>query len=216
MTRAPTIPICARPDTPLAIIAPSLASKKKGFFALDPRLVEKRAKKNTVYVGKAIDFCVDDVILPNGRKGTREYLDHPGAVAVVPVLANGKLVLVRQYRYPVEEVTLEVPAGKFDKGSTESVRECLERELKEETGYTARKISHLIDFWPTCAFANEVIRMFVAQGLEPGELDPDEDEFIEKVELPLKTVLAMIKDGRIRDSKTMIAVLAYARWKAKK
>lgn len=188
-----------------------MAPKKNDFFDLDPRLVEKRAKKNTVYVGKAIDFCVDEVILPNGGKATREYLDHPGAVAVVPVLPDGKIVLVRQYRYPVEEVTLEIPAGKFDKGSKESVRECLVRELKEETGYTAEKIEPLVDFWPTCAFANEVIKMFTAEGLTPGELDPDEDEFIEKVELPLKDVLAMIEDGRIKDSKTMIAVMAYAR-----
>jgi len=192
-----------------------LPSKKNDFFGLDPRLVEKRVRKNTVYVGKALDFCVDDVELPNGKRATREYLDHPGAVAVVPVLADGKIVLVRQYRYPVGEVTLEVPAGKFDKGSKESVRECLERELREETGYTATKIAPLIDFWPTCAFANEVIRMFVAEGLKPGELSPDEDEFIEKVELPLETVLDMIQDGRIKDSKTMIAVLAYARWARK-
>jgi ADP-ribose pyrophosphatase len=188
-----------------------VAPKKNDFFALDARLVEKRVKKNTVYVGKAIDFCVDDVELPNGGRATREYLDHPGAVAVVPVLPGGKIVLVRQYRYPVEEVTLEVPAGKFEKGSKESVRECLERELREETGYTAAKLEHLVDFWPTCAFANEVIRMYVAEDLTPGEVDPDEDEFIEKVELPLEDVLEMIADGRIKDSKTMIAVLAYAR-----
>lgn len=189
--------------------------KKNDFFALDPRLVEKRVKKNTVYRGKAIDFCVDDVELPDGGKATREYLDHPGAVAVVPVLENGDVVLVRQYRYPVEEVTLEIPAGKFEKGSKERPLDCAKRELKEETGYTSKKISHLIDYWPTCAFANEVIRMYVAEDLTPGELSPDEDEFIEKVELPLSEALALIEAGRIKDSKTLIALLSYAR-RAKK
>lgn len=192
-----------------------MAPKKDDFFALDPRLVEKRVKKNTVYVGKAVDFCVDDVSLPNGGRATREYLDHPGAVAAVPVLPDGRIVLVRQYRYPVEEVTLEIPAGKFDKGSTESADACLRRELKEETGYTSKKVRHLIDYWPTPAFANEVIRIFVAEDLTPGELSPDEDEFIEKVELPLEQALELMREGKIKDSKTLVALLAYARWTAK-
>lgn len=189
-----------------------MTPKKIDFFALDPRLVEKRVKKNTVYVGKALDFCVDDVELPDGARATREYLDHPGAVGVVPILPGGVVVLVRQYRYPVGEVTLEIPAGKFDKGSTESALACAARELKEETGYTAETIKPLIEYWPTPAFANEVIKMFVAEGLTPGALSPDEDEFIEKVELPLDEALELIRAGRVKDSKTMVALLAYARW----
>src|SRR5687767_6090617 len=110
----------------------------KELFAADPKLVEKRLRKNTVYKGKMVDWCCDDVELPNGGKATREYMDHPGAVGVVPVLPNGDIVLVRQYRYPVDEVTLELPAGKLDRG--EQALECVERELAEETGYTAGKI----------------------------------------------------------------------------
>ncbi len=188
------------------------APKKPDFFAPDPRLVEKRVKKNTVYVGRAIDFCVDDVELPDGGKATREYLDHPGAVGVVPLLPNGHVVLVRQYRYPVEEVTLELPAGKFDKGSTEKVLECVRRELREETGYTAKKITPLLQYWPTCAFANELLHLFVAEDLTPGELDPDEDEFIEKVELPFEEALELVRSSRIKDSKTIIGLLAAELW----
>jgi ADP-ribose pyrophosphatase len=189
-----------------------MAPKKPDFFAPDPRLVEKRVRKNRVYEGKALDFCVDDVELPDGGKATREYLDHPGAVGVVPLLPNGDVVLVRQYRYPVEEVTLELPAGKFDKGSKESIMACVKRELREETGYTAKKFTELIEYWPTCAFANELLHLFVAEDLTPGELSPDEDEFIEKVELPFEDALALIREGKIKDSKTVIGLLAAELW----
>jgi ADP-ribose pyrophosphatase len=183
-------------------------------FALDPHLVEKRARKNTVYKGKMVDWCCDDVVLPNGGKATREYMDHPGAVGVVPVLPNGDIVFVRQYRYPVEEVTLELPAGKLDKG--EDPLTCVRRELAEETGYTARTITPLLDYWPTPAFANEVLHMFVAEGLTGGDARPDHDEFIEKAELPLDAALELLKSGRIKDSKTLVALMAYKLWRAKK
>lgn len=185
----------------------------KEFFAPDPRLVEKRLRKNTIYKGKMVNWCVDDVELPNGGKATREYMDHPGAVGVVPVLEDGSIVLVRQYRYPVEQVTLELPAGKLDKG--ENPLACVERELAEETGYTARTITPLLDYWPTPAFANELLRMYVAEGLTPGELHPDDDEFIEKVEMPLDAALALCKSGEIKDSKTLVALMAYKLWRLK-
>lgn len=191
----------------------SKKTEKPDYFALDSRLVEKRLRKNTVYEGRALDFCVDDVELPDGGKATREYLDHPGAVGLVPLLPDGRVVLVRQYRYPVGEVTLELPAGKFDKGSTESILECARRELKEETGYTAEKLTPLLQYWPTCAFANELLHLFVAEGLTPGELSPDEDEFIEKLELPFDEALGLVREGRIKDSKTVIGLLATALWR---
>lgn len=183
-------------------------------FALDAHLVEKRAKKNTVYKGKMVDWCCDDVILPNGGKATREYMDHPGAVGVVPVLPDGRIVLVRQYRYPVEEVTLELPAGKLDHG--EDPLTCVKRELAEETGYTAATITPLLDYWPTPAFANEVLHMYVAEGLTPGTMAPDHDEFIEKTEMPLDDALALCRSGRIKDSKTLIALMAYKLWRAER
>ena len=180
-------------------------------FSPDPALVEKLVRKNKIYAGKSVDFYVDEVELPDGAKATREYLDHPGAVGVVPVHPDGRIVLVRQYRYPVGEVTLELPAGKLHKG--EDPLECVKRELQEETGYTAARFTTLVDYWPTPAFANEVLHLYVAEGLTPGPIAPDEDEFIEKVELPLDDILALCRDGRIKDSKTLVGLLAFAAWR---
>ncbi len=190
-----------------------MSSDLEDIFADDPKLVEKRARKNTVYKGKMVDWCCDDVVLPDGGKATREYMDHPGAVGVIPVLPNGDIVFVRQYRYPVEEVTLELPAGKLDKG--EDPLACVQRELSEETGYTATKVTPLLDYWPTPAFANELLHLFVAEGLTAGSANPDHDEFIEKVELPLEAALELCKRGRVKDSKTLVGLLAYAAWRRK-
>jgi ADP-ribose pyrophosphatase len=183
-------------------------------FALDSKLVEKLVRKNKVYAGKSVDFCVDEIELPDGGKATREYLDHPGAVGVVPLLPDGRVVMVRQYRYPVGEVTLELPAGKLGRG--EDPLACVQRELQEETGYTSRKISTLLDYWPTPAFANEVLHLYVAEDLVPGKVNPDEDEFIETVELPFEEALELARRGYIKDSKTLVGLLACAAWRHKK
>ena len=174
----------------------------------DSGLVERLVKKRTVYRGKSINLRVDVVRLPNGKTATREFLDHPGAVGVVAFLDRDTLVMVRQYRHPVGEVTLEIPAGKLDPG--ESVLTCLRRELKEETGYTAKKIKPLLDYWPTPAFANEVLHLYVAEGLRPGLMRTDEDEFLRCVTVPVKKALAMVRRGEIEDSKTVIGILACA------
>jgi ADP-ribose pyrophosphatase len=175
----------------------------------DDHLKEKLVRKNVVFKGRMVDFRADEIRLPNGGSALREFMDHPGAVGVVPLLPNGDVVLVRQYRYPVGEVTLELPAGKLDPG--ENIRACVERELREETGYTAKKITPLLRYWPTPAFANEVLHLFVAEKLTPGRLDPDEDEFLEKVELPFDDAVALVRSGKIMDSKTVIGLLACAR-----
>ena len=180
-------------------------------FAADPKLVEKLVRKNQVYGGKSVNFYVDDIELPNGAQATREYLDHPGAVGVLPLLPDGRIVLVRQYRHPVGEVTLELPAGKLDAG--EDPLACVRRELREETGYKASKITPLLDYWPTPAFANEVLHLYVAEDLVGGALQPDDDEFIEKVEMPLKEALDLARRGYIKDSKTLVGLLAYAVWR---
>lgn len=175
---------------------------------VDKGLIETFVSKKTVWRGRAVDFRVDTVRLPNGKKATREYLDHPGAVGVVPFLNKDTVVMVRQYRHPVGEVTLELPAGKLDKG--ESALTCVKRELAEETGYTARKITRLVQYWPTPAFANEVLHLYVAQGLTAGRMNTDDDEFLQCVRVPFKDALAMALDGRIKDSKTIIGLLACA------
>lgn len=187
------------------------AKKSKDYFAKDPALVEKLVRKNTVYRGRMVNFNVDEIILPDGGRATREYMDHPGAVGVLPFLDKDTIVLVRQYRYPVGEVTLEMPAGKLDKG--EKPLPCVRRELEEETGYTARRIVPLMEYWPTAAFANEVLHLYVATELTPGRHHPDEDEFIEPVVLPFKEALELVRTGKIRDSKTIIGLLTAATWR---
>lgn len=177
----------------------------------DEGLIERFVRKRTVWRGRAVDFRVDTIRLPNGKLATREYLDHPGAVGVVPLLPGGRVVMVRQYRHPVREVTLELPAGKLDKG--EKPLACVRRELAEETGYTARKITPLLQYWPTPAFANEVLHMYAAEGLNPGKMATDEDEFLECVTLPIKKALDLVRRGEIKDSKTVIGLLACAVWK---
>ncbi|OGS40875.1 MAG: hypothetical protein A2506_01560 [Elusimicrobia bacterium RIFOXYD12_FULL_66_9] len=174
----------------------------------DSGLVERLYKKRTVYRGKSIDLRVDVVRLPNGKLATREFMDHPGAVGIVPFLDRDTVVMVRQYRHPVGEVTLELPAGKLDPG--ESVLTCLRRELKEETGYTARKIAPLLNYWPTPAFANEVLHLYIAEGLRAGRMSTDEDEFLRCVTVPFKKALEMVRRGQIQDSKTVVGILACA------
>ncbi len=177
-------------------------------------LVERRIGRNTLYTGRAVNFRVDKVRLPDGKPAVREYLDHPGAAAAVPFLDSGTIVLVRQYRYAVGAVTLEIPAGKLSRG--ERPEDCLRRELREETGYACRALSPLLVYWPTPAFANEVLHVYEARGLSRGRRAPDADEFIEVVRMPFERALRMVWEGKIRDSKTIIGLLACAlRRKAK-
>ncbi len=185
-----------------------MARAKPDYFFPDPALVETKVRLRPLYKSRYVDFHVDDIRLPNGSKAQRAYLHHRGAVGVLPFLNKDTVVLVRQYRYPVKEVTLELPAGKLD--PKETMLSCIKRELREETGYTARKIRHLIDFWPTPAFSTELLRIYVAEGLVPGRRALDHDEFLEAVALPFKEALALVRSGHIRDSKTVIALLVIA------
>ncbi len=174
----------------------------------DTNLVETFVSKKTVWRGNAVNFDVDTVRLPNGKLATREYIAHPGAVGVVPFRDRDTIVMVRQYRHPVGAVTLELPAGKLD--AHESVLSCIKRELAEETGYTARTFTPLIRYWPTPAFANEILHLYVATGLKKGRANTDEDEFLEVVSVPFKKAVAMVRCGKIRDSKTVIGLLSCA------
>ena len=187
------------------------------------KLVESPVRRRRVHKGVAVDLWSDTVRLPSGRTATREYLGHPGAVAVVAVMGaspsapgrakeggrDPKILFVRQYRYPVKEVTLEIPAGKLDKG--ERPLSCVQRELEEETGFRARRVRKMLSYWPTPAFADEVIHIYEASSLYPGTFRPDEDEFIDPVVMPLSRALGLIRTGKIKDSKTIIALLSFAR-----
>jgi len=171
-------------------------------------LFEKRLKRREVFSGAAVNFRADSVRLPDGKTATREFVDHPGAVAILPVLADGNIILVRQYRYPVGEATLEVPAGKLHSKNDSPVNRA-RAELQEETGYTAASLIPVMSFWPTPAFSNELLYVYIAAGLRAGKTRPDEDEFIKVERMPFKTALRLARSGKIRDAKTIIALQAY-------
>jgi ADP-ribose pyrophosphatase len=171
-------------------------------------LEETRIGGDVVYRGRILDLEVDRVQLPGGGEALREVVRHRGAAVILPVLPDGRIVLVRQYRYPTGEVLLELPAGKVDPG--ESPFECAVRELEEETGWRARDMTELGWFYTTPGFSDEVLHAFVATDLEPSsDHDPDPDEAIEIVTRTVDQALEACRDGGTRDGKT-IATLSLA------
>jgi len=168
-------------------------------------LKETTFSRTKIYNGRSLNFYVDTIVLPNKKLATREYTEHPGAVTVLPFIDKKNIVLVKQYRYPVRKITYELPAGKLS--YNESLKKCVQRELIEETGFKASKIKKLISFWPTPAFSTEVLHIFSATGLKPVKSNPDEDEFLEKIIIPFETALKWVKNGKIKDSKSIIGIL---------
>lgn len=168
-------------------------------------LTEKTVEQKYIYKGKVVTLRVDSVELPNGKPGTREVIEHRGAVAVVPLTDERELVLVRQYRYPFSTTVWEIPAGKLDPGETPL--ECGKRELLEETGATAQNYIDLGLYYPTPAYCCEQIHLFGATGLTFTAQSLDEDEFLEVKKFPLEQVVEMIKHNEIPDGKTQAAVL---------
>ena len=175
----------------------------------DQRLREDKIAGERVYKGRILDLEIDRVRMPSGNEALREVVRHKGAVVVLPLHENGRVELVRQYRYPPDEILLELPAGKLDPG--EQPRECAMRELAEETGWRAGEIHSLGSFFTTPGFSDEVLHAFVATGLEPAsDVEPDPDEAIEIVTMTVDETLDACLDGRVRDCKTL-AVLLLAR-----
>ena len=170
----------------------------------------KRIDRKLVHKGRVIDFYQDTMQMPDGHTVEWDLIDHDGAAAVVAVREDGKLLMVRQYRNPLERYTLEIPAGKLDTRD-EDPRNAAERELAEETGYVCHDIEYLTTIYTTVAFCNEKIGLYLAKGLSerhPQHLD--EDEFINLEAYTLDEVRQMIYDGRIQDSKTIVGILLYA------
>ncbi|MEN6412543.1 MAG: NUDIX hydrolase [Veillonellales bacterium] len=168
-------------------------------------LTEKFIRSNSIFNGKILNLVCDTVQLPNGKEATREVVHHPGAVAVVPILEDGCIVLVRQYRYPIGKILLEIPAGKLE--PEEDPDECARRELKEETGYIAGTIKKLTAIYTTPGFSNEVIHLYLALNMKLAEVCPDEDEFIKVETYSRSKIKAMIHDGLITDAKTILGLL---------
>ncbi len=166
---------------------------------------EKTLNKKLIYEGSIIKLEQHEVELPNGKRSNRDIIRHKGASAVVPITAEGKIIFVEQYRKPFEAVSYEIPAGKLDPGEDPEV--CAARELEEETGYKAGSLTKILALHPWPAFADEVIHIYLARDLKPGQVHPDEDEFISAFELTPEEALKWIEEGRINDGKTVSGVL---------
>ena len=164
-------------------------------------------KKKKVYDGKILGLSLYDVTV-RGRKLKREIIEHRGAAAMLAITKDKKVILVKQYRFPHGYV-LEIPAGTLDKG--ERARTCAIRELQEETGYKAKKMEHFLTYYPSIGYNLEAIHCFLATGLEEvSGLKLDDDEILSVTKIDLKKLIGMIKAGKIKDSKTICAVLTYA------
>lgn len=167
-------------------------------------LEEKQLESRVVHQGLFFDVYRDKVLLPNEAVSWREYIRHPGAVVILPVLDNGRLLLERQFRYPLSRVFPEFPAGKIDKG--EEPLSSAKRELMEETGYTASSWRFMGAIHNAIGYSDEVLYLYLAQGLQPGKRHLDEEEFIETFSADLSELLAWVREGKITDAKTVIGI----------
>ena len=168
------------------------------------KLTEVFLSTERIYEGRMISLRRDKVRLPNGKETSREVVEHPGAVAVVPVLPDGRIILVRQFRHPVGRILLEIPAGKLDAG--ENPDDCAVRELEEETGYRAGHIERKASIFTGPGFTDEVIHIYVAGELCKTVLNPDDDEFLEAEAFDPAEIRRLICEGTIRDAKTIAAM----------
>ena len=177
-------------------------------------LEEKTISSEPIFNGKLVNLRVDQVILPNGKKAAREIIKHPGASAVMPFTEEGKMVFVEQYRKPIEQTLFEIPAGKIDP-EDKSPKETAIRELEEETGYSAEKMELLSSIYTTPGFTDELIYIYKAEGLKKlsQPKSGDDDEFIKIKELSFDQAWAAYENKKIRDAKTISALLF---WKIEK
>ena len=174
------------------------------------RLSETTASSEDIFNGIVLHVKRDTVTLSNGSSAVREVIRHIGAVCVIPVTENNEVIVERQYRYPIDRVITEIPAGKLDSREEDRLS-AIRRELLEETGYTADEWISLGDFHPAPAYSDEYISMYMARGLHPGQRHLDEDEFLDVMTVPLAELVEDVMAGRISDAKTQTAVLKAAR-----
>ncbi|MFC6346235.1 NUDIX hydrolase [Vagococcus carniphilus] len=169
---------------------------------------EKTIHRETIYNGKIIDVVVDDVLVPNGKIAKRELVFHHGGVGILAITKEEKMILVKQFRKPLEKSILEIPAGKIEKDETDPLGTA-KRELEEETTYQAGSIEEIAKFVPSPGFSNELLYLYEARDLVKVEnpLPQDEDEFLELMEVSLEEAKAKVASGEICDAKTMYAIL---------
>ena len=173
-------------------------------------LTEIKTGSEEIFDGVILHVFKDTVTLPNGNPATREVIRHVGAVGVIPVTGDGKVIVERQFRYPLNRVITEIPAGKLD-SLTEDRLSAAKRELEEETGYTAEEWTCIGDYYPAAAYCDERITLYLARGLALGQRHLDEDEFLNFEAVALETLVEQVMDGTITDGKTQAAILKVAR-----
>ncbi len=170
---------------------------------------ENTVTSRRIHEGRIINLREDTVMTPSGRTALREIVEHKGAVAIVPVLDDGRVVMVRQFRKPAEDALLEIPAGGLEAG--EDPADCARRELREECGLNAGRMEPLFSMYLAPGYSTELLHVFLAEELTPTETHLDEDENVEVETLDLPLLLQMIDDGGIRDAKTIAGLLALYR-----
>lgn len=178
----------------------------------DKHLIETTVSSQTVYRGHFLELRRDEVALPDGTMAAREYVIHPGAVMIVAVLPDGRLVMERQYRYPVRQTMIEFPAGKLDAG--EGGLACAQRELWEETGYKARRWAKAGVMHPVIGYATEVIEIWFAQDLTLGERHLDAGEFLDVFAASQDELESWMQAGQLTDAKTIVGMMWLQRWRA--
>ncbi|WNF38948.1 NUDIX hydrolase [Bacillaceae bacterium IKA-2] len=165
---------------------------------------EKTLSTTAIFSGRVIDLVVKDVELPDGKTSKREIINHPGAVAVIAITEDKKILLVNQFRKALEKTIVEIPAGKLEED--EDPLECAKRELEEETGYKSSELEFIISFYTSPGFADEIIYLYFTDKIELGEINCDEDEFIDVIEATLPEAEKLIEDQIIHDAKTIFAI----------
>lgn len=171
---------------------------------MDQHLKETRIDGETVYDGHFLKVQRDRVALPDGKITAREYIKHPGAVVILPLLDDGTVLMERQFRYPLDRVFIEFPAGKIDAG--EDTLACAKRELEEETGYTASEWQFVSTIHNAIAYSDEHLELYLARGLTAGPAKLDDGEFLETFTATIDDLLSWVRDGRITDVKTVIGI----------
>ena len=169
-------------------------------------LIEQTRHSEQVYDGVLLKVYRDVVKLPNGKSAIREWIDHPGASAVVPIFDSGEVLLLRQFRYPSRRVFIEVPAGKLDHPG-EDPETVARRELEEETGWKAHQWTYLGPYYPCIGYSNEVIHLYLAEQLEQGTAHTEEEEFVLPFKIPFEQAIEMVQRAAIDDMKSALALL---------
>ncbi len=173
---------------------------------MNMELTETFLRRQLLVNGKLLRAYRDEVRLPDGGRSIREWIDHPGASAVVPLFPDGTTVLLRQFRYPPQREFIEIPAGKLDVDGEDPLA-VAHRELEEETGWQARTMTHITSFYPCIGYSNEVIHLYVGADLTPGRMQTGDAEFVDPFRVPFTEAVAMVHRGEILDMKSMLGLL---------